>query len=315
MIIGMQKRCPGPVAIVTGAGRRIGRSIALRLFNDGFSVFLHYRQSKWESERLREKLNSKRAHSAIAYHEDFAYVEDRQLSPPGIGLSCSASSLPPLEQRCERLLEACISHYGRCDVLVNCASAFFPSPLFSKNKNDSVKADVERSTTDSTVGNNQPHWEDVAGLVFGSNALAPFYLTKAFVGFSGNRCSTDAEQKCIVNIIDSMLDRPLDGFTLYTMAKRALEGLTTSSALELARYNIRVNAVSPGLSLFPEQSSVTNVLKESAAVRKTVPLGQMEASGETIAEMVGYLVSPAASYITGAIIPVDGGWRLSRKTE
>lgn len=311
----MQKRSAAPVAIVTGAGRRIGRSIALRLFNDGFSVCLHYRQSKWEVERLCEELNSKRALSAIAHHEDFSYLESRQLSASGVGVFCAASPLPPLERRCECLIEACISHYGRCDVLVNNASAFFSSPLLTKVENDSVKANVPLSSTESTVGNNQPHWVDVAGLVFGSNALAPFYLTKTFAASCVKQCDTAAEQKCIVNIIDSMLDRPLDGYTLYTMAKRALEGLTTSSALELARYNVRVNAVSPGLSLLPEQKSGTNAQKESAALRKTVPLGQREASGETIAEMVGYLVSPAASYITGAIIPVDGGWRLSRRTQ
>lgn len=319
----MQKPCAFPVAIVTGSGRRIGRCIASQLFNDGFSLCLHYRHSKIEVEELCQEFNKKRQHSAMTYQADFALLEYRKEGTPILESCATASvSLPSLlQERCEGLIKACMDYFERCDVLVNNASTFLPSPLLSTGRRSTGREEKEKGTlfpTGERKEEEKRQEEDLAGMIFGSNALAPYYLTQYFT-----RCCEESEnsahrpQRCIINIIDSMLDRPLQGFTLYTMAKRALEGLTTSAALELAPYHIRVNGVAPGLSLLPEESLAKEFPGSggTAALTASVPLGQKEASGETLAEVVSYLVSPRASYITGCILPVDGGWRLSRRAE
>lgn len=317
-----------PVAVVTGAGRRIGRCIASRLFNDGFSLCLHYLHSKTEVESLVMEFNKKREGSAMVHQADFSFLEHRRRVFAGEDANAASSALASsLQERCEGLMEACWNHYGRCDVLVNNASTFLPSPLMGRATQHSTVGGEEDTLS---KGENKPppsrkpqdHTEDLAGALLGSNALAPFYLTKAFSHLSvKDSVASGCSGRCVVNIVDSMLDRPLRGFTLYTMAKRALEGLTLSSALELAPYHIRVNAVAPGLSLLPEKGLTTGVKEGDSedgvvmALRSSIPLGQKEASGENLAGVVSFLVSPEASYITGSIIPVDGGWRLSRRAE
>ncbi|RNF09670.1 pteridine reductase [Trypanosoma rangeli] len=105
-----------------------------------------------------------------------------------------------------------------------------------------------------------------------------------------------------------MADLPLPGFSVYTMAKHMLDGLTKAAALELAPRRIRVNAVAPGLGLLPP--TLSQALQEE--YRRNVPLGQREASAAEIADAVAFLVSKDATYITGTTLKVDGGLSLAR---
>lgn len=95
----------------------------------------------------------------------------------------------------------------------------------------------------------------------------------------------------------------------YSASKAAIEGLTRNLAIEWAEFNIRVNAVAPGLILTePIKKMIDrgdfNQSKEDIA--KTIPLGRI-GSPEEIAELVYFLCSPASSYITGQTIYIDGG--------
>lgn len=103
-----------------------------------------------------------------------------------------------------------------------------------------------------------------------------------------------------------MVDRPLVGHTLYVMGKAALHALTTASAVELAQLNIRVNAVCPGYNLFQPSESEDSIKKN----RGEVPLGAVEGKPMDIADAVLYL--SRAAYVTGVLLNVDGGLRLSR---
>ena len=90
----------------------------------------------------------------------------------------------------------------------------------------------------------------------------------------------------------------------YISAKHAISGLTKSAALELATKNIRVNAVAPGPILTPMLLRDWQGGVEKAA--SGVPMGRVGDANE-VAEAVGWLCSDRASFITGHVLPIDGG--------
>lgn len=101
----MKPRHKRPVALITGAGRRVGAVIARTLHAAGYDLALHYRRSIDEARALAEELEQQRAGSTLLLQAELA-------------------DLPALPALIEQLL----AHYGRLDALVNNASAFYPTP-------------------------------------------------------------------------------------------------------------------------------------------------------------------------------------------
>ena len=94
------------------------------------------------------------------------------------------------------------------------------------------------------------------------------------------------------------------GQSNYAASKAGLIGLARSLARELGSRNVTVNVVAPG----PVDTDMTAVLgdKRMEELRAAVPLGRT-ASPSEIADVIAFLAGPSAGYITGAVIPVDGG--------
>lgn len=110
---------------------------------------------------------------------------------------------------------------------------------------------------------------------------------------------------CIVNT-SSMYG--LVGTTMifaYSATKGAINQMTRSLALTYARDNIRVNAVAPGYVDTPILSQVPNDMKQAMASQ--MPIGRLGKDNE-IANLIIYLLSEKASFITGAVVPIDGGY-------
>mgnify|MGYP001201983300 CR=1 FL=1 len=95
--------------------------------------------------------------------------------------------------------------------------------------------------------------------------------------------------------------------TVYSMNKFGVEGLTKGMALELAKYNIRVNAISPTFVVTPMTKKFLKNKKFKKDVLNNIPLGRFAELPE-ISSAVVFLASDAASMITGTSLLVDGGW-------
>ena len=169
-----------------------------------------------------------------------------------------------------------IRAHGRLDILINNASTFAPTPLESL-----VESDVQNLLT--------------------SNFLAPLYLCQAATPYLRQH------HGCIANIIDIQALRVLPDYSVYCAAKAALRTLTQCLAVELAP-TVRVNGVAPGTILWPEGAAE---LDEEARARivERIPLGEI-GTPRAVADAALYLCSPAARYVTGQILDVDGGRSL-----
>jgi 3-oxoacyl-[acyl-carrier protein] reductase len=135
-------------------------------------------------------------------------------------------------------------------------------------------------------------WESVID----TNLNSFFYLTKALL--------TDMimnKSGRIINIVSLSGQKGLPGQTNYAAAKAGVIGATKALAQEVGKKNITVNAVSPGYI----KTEMTKDLNEGE-LKKLVPLNRF-GTPEEVAEVVDFLASEKASYITGAIIPVNGG--------
>jgi NAD(P)-dependent dehydrogenase (short-subunit alcohol dehydrogenase family) len=111
----------------------------------------------------------------------------------------------------------------------------------------------------------------------------------------------------IINITSQMGHVGSPGRTVYCMTKHALEGLTKAMAVELASNNIRVNSVAPTFIETPMTAPMLAKPEFRSFVDTMIPLGRI-GKPEDVAAAVLYLVSPAASMVTGTSLLVDGGW-------
>ncbi|MFL2883323.1 MAG: SDR family NAD(P)-dependent oxidoreductase [Pelagibacteraceae bacterium] len=95
--------------------------------------------------------------------------------------------------------------------------------------------------------------------------------------------------------------------TVYSMTKFGVEGLTKGMALDLAKYNIRVNSVCPNIVLTPRTKKYFADKKYNKYVKESTPLDKV-ASVSDVATSITFLASEASSMITGTSIIIDGGW-------
>ena len=170
------------------------------------------------------------------------------------------------------MIENAAHRYGRLDALINNASSFFPTPLMQFGTED---------------------WEDLIR----SNLRAPLFLSQAAAPH------LKKQSGCIVNIVDIHTERPLKNYVIYNAAKGGLLSLTKSLAVEMAP-EVRVNGVSPGAILWPEDGEWADETARQEIIATTL----LKRCGEPddIARTVQFLIADAP-YITGQIIAVDGG--------
>ena len=95
--------------------------------------------------------------------------------------------------------------------------------------------------------------------------------------------------------------------TVYSMTKFGVEGLTKGMALDLAKYNIRVNSVCPNIVLTPRTKKYFSDKKYNKYVKESTPINKVVTISD-VATSITFLASEASSMITGTSIIIDGGW-------
>lgn len=241
----------GRTAVVTGASRGIGRSIALHLGAAGANVVVNYRSTEVEADRVAERI---------------------ELSSDGQAITAQADVAD--STAVERLAATAAEHYEAVDILVN-------------NAGITRDARFERMSAED--------WHRVIDV----NLNGVFNTTRTFYGDL-----KASDQGRLINISSVIGQTGNFGQANYAASKSALSGFTRSLAAELAPHGTTANCVAPGFTSTEMVEAVPEDIQDR--IKADIPLERF-ATVDEIATTVAFLAGPAAEYITGETINVNGG--------
>ena len=191
-----------------------------------------------------------------------------------IGVQCDSTRKADVE----RLLATVLEKYGRVDILINAAGVNSATPFFE-------------------VGEDE--WHRILDIDLKSVFLACQVFAKAMVvaGHGGS----------IINITSVSSGPPLSKVFTYGVAKAGVNQITQFLARELAPHKVRVNAILPGF--FPaEQNRKVLTPERVASIMNHTPMGRFGEADELVGAAVYLASGRASSFVTGAILKVDGGF-------
>jgi 3-oxoacyl-[acyl-carrier protein] reductase len=240
----------GKCAVVTGAGRGIGRAVALKFAELGADVVINYRNSEAEADELIKEIEGLGSR-ALKVKADVSQYDEAAL-----------------------LINKAIEGFGKIDIFVNNAGITKDGLLLRMKESDFDKViEVNLKGTFNCIRHISPVMlKQKSGRIINISSV---------IGLIGNA-----------------------GQANYAASKAGIIGLTKSVAKELGSRGITVNAVAPGFI----QTDMTEVLSDKVkdSLMDSIPLKRL-GNPEDIANMVAFLASDLASYITGQVLNVDGG--------
>jgi 3-oxoacyl-[acyl-carrier protein] reductase len=239
-------------AIVTGAGQGIGRSISLKMAQEGADVVIAEMNADTGAQTAKE-------------------VE--ALGRRALFISVNVVDPKQVQGMRDQVLKA----WKRIDILVNNAGFDRPGSLLK----------VKEEDWDAVLG---VHLKGTLNCI---QAVAPHMIENSY-GKILNLSSVWGKRGAVSEIS-------------YSSAKAGIIGLTKSVARELGRYQINVNAILPGLILTPTIAKMAE--KYQNMIIENTPLKRM-GKPEEVANVAAFLASDEASFMTGALVEVSGGWNM-----
>jgi NAD(P)-dependent dehydrogenase (short-subunit alcohol dehydrogenase family) len=194
-----------------------------------------------------------------------------------IALQVDISRSDQVDTMCRRTID----EYGKIDILVNCAGVWIPG--------------------ETLIECSEQNWDKVI-----DTNLKGTYLCCQAAG----KTMIPRKRGSIINLSSQVGLTPGAGAGAYPISKAGIIMLTRQLALELAPYNIRVNAIAPGIVKTDFNAAFWKDPKVERQTSAMVPLGRL-AEPEDIAQTALFLACDGAGYVTGEVLCVNGGWRPS----
>ena len=245
----------GKVALVTGAGRGIGKGCAMQLARRGADVIINDRPGSLDLEATADEIRL-------------------------LGRTCRAIEADVFSRSgCERLLNAALEAFPRIDILVS-------NPAYSRRAPFLEYSPEEFEQT-------------IKGTLTSGFHMSQLVARHLVARGGGGK---------IVFISSVQAELPIGLCVAYGAAKAGLNHMMRSIAVELAPHRINVNAIEPGWIDTPgEHVSFSDETMANAG--RTLPWGRLGLP-EDIGHAAAFLASDDADYITGTVLPVDGGFRF-----
>jgi NAD(P)-dependent dehydrogenase (short-subunit alcohol dehydrogenase family) len=253
----MTERLQGKVALITGAGSGIGRTMALLFAREGASIVAGDLNSQGNAETVR-------------------LIEEQG------GTAFTVSLNVTVAQEVQAAVQAALDRFGTLDVLCNNAGI---------GETHTSILDLEES-----------EWERV----FAVNTKGVFLGIK----YGAAAMMKSGQGGSIINTasVAGIVGNP--GYVAYASSKAACIHLTKTAALELARSQIRVNALAPAFTATPMVDAMVATHRDPERARQKlgniIPLGRL-GTPEEIAHAALFLASDESSFMTGAVLVLDGG--------
>ena len=260
-------RVDGKVAIVTGAGRGIGKATALVLAEAGADVTVVAR-TREQVEETAEKI--------------------RKLGRQALAIPADVSQ----EEQVKKVVEQTISQFGKIDILVNNAGMAVRKPITLL---PGEKMSVWGGTKDEA--HTLEEWQRVMDV----NLTSAFLFAQAV----GPYMMKQRKGK-VINTSSTCADEGLPGISSYSASKAGLSNFTRCLASEWGPYNINVNAVAPGMIVTEMTAHHFKDPKNTEVFLGRIPLGRL-GQPRDVALLVLFLAAEASSYLTGQTFTIDGG--------
>lgn len=265
----------GKVAVVTGAGGVLCSAFAKALARAGAKVALLNRTVE-KAQRYADEIV---AEGGVAKAYGCNVVDKGQ---------------------CEAAAKAVLEDFGPCDILVNGAGGNHPKATTDMEFFDPKDLDADAKTFFDLE-------ESGLEMVFNLNFFGTLLPTQAFARQMAGRGG------CIVNISSMNAYRPLTKIPAYSGAKAAINNLTEWMAVHFSKAGIRVNAIAPGFFSTAQNAALLwnedgTPTERNRKVVAATPMGRFGEPNELEGALLFLVNERAAGFITGVVLPVDGGF-------
>ncbi|HPT11612.1 MAG TPA: SDR family oxidoreductase [Bacteroidales bacterium] len=267
----------GKVAVLTGGGGVIGKALATGMSRSGITVVIL-------------DISPERGAAAA---EEVAAVTGGKL----FGFGADATNKESLIKVREQINK----EVGQIDILINCAGGNKPTATTGKEQ---IRAG-ETNLQDTFFGLDINGFDDVFALNFKGTILPTMVFTEEMV---------KRGKGCVLNISSMNAFRPLTKIPAYSAAKASINNFTQWLAVHLAPAGVRVNAIAPGFLLTNQNrflltdEKTGEMTPRGAKIINATPMGRYAEPEEMVGTMLYLLSDNLAGFVTGVVVPIDGGF-------